>query len=194
MPGQQARTAQSERQARHQRLLAVEAACRQGDIDAFRAALGDPPGFPNGLLPAEFLGIGDTALAIALTHADAGLIRALLEQGADPNAPAADGFPSLIAAIDRPRGDRHAVLALLLEHGADTAQRGINDCTPLHHAVARRDLAALRLLLRHGADPLARTRIDDLTTPLEDAAAIGFEEAIGPLREAAVRMGMAALA
>jgi ankyrin repeat protein len=171
-----------DRCALHRRLMAVEEACRRGDLAAFRATLGDPPDFPNGLLPEDFMALGDRPLVIALIHGPPDLVRALLDLGADPNVPAQDGFPSLHAAIDAPRADRHALLRLLLERGADpNAQRGINDGTPLHHAVWRRDLEAVRLLLAHGADPGLRTRIDDRTTPREEAAAMGFAEAVALL-------------
>ena len=44
--------------------------------------------------------------------------------------------------------------------------------------MALRDLKALEILLDHGADPTLPTRIDDLSTPLQDAQAIGFAEAV----------------
>lgn len=167
-----------DRCALHRRLQAVEEACRRGDLAAFRAALGDPPDFPNGILPEAFMALGGRPLCIALIHGPPEFVRGLLALGADPNAPADDGFPSLHAAIDAPRPDRHDLLRLLLAHGADpNAQRGINDGTPLHHAVWRRDLEAVRVLLAHGADPGLRTRIDDCTTPRDDAVAMGFTEA-----------------
>jgi ankyrin repeat protein len=132
----------------------------------------------------DFMALGERPLDIALIHAPPAFIARLLDLGADPNAAAPDGFPPLLSAIDLPRADRHAVLALLLARGADPAQRGLNDWTPLHLAVARRDAEAVRLLLAHGADPDARTRIDDMTTPLEDAEAIGFDQAATLMRKA----------
>ena len=36
----------------------------------------------------------------------------------------------------------------------------------------------IELFLAHGADPLVRTRIDDGTTPLEDAERIGLSKAV----------------
>lgn len=41
----------------------------------------------------------------------------------------------------------------------------------------------MRLLLEAGADPTVRTRIDDFTTPLEEAEAIGFIEGAALLRQ-----------
>jgi ankyrin repeat protein len=180
-------TAEQQRCARHRRIVAVEQACRAGDLAAFRAALGDPEGFPNVVLDVDFLGLGARPLDVAIPHGPLGFVQALLDLGADPDAEALDGLPSLHAAIDAPRDDRHALLALLLQHGGDVGRRGANDWTPLHHAVARRDLDAVRLLLAHGADPGARTRIDDLTTPLEDAEAAGFDAAARLMREASGR-------
>jgi ankyrin repeat protein len=178
-------TFDDERCTRFRRWQAVEEACRQGDLHAFRSTLGDPAGFPDCGLDADFFGLGDRPLDIAIQHAPVAFIGRLLALGADPKAPAADGFPPLFQAIDAPREDRHAVLALLLEEGADPGQRGLNDGTALHHAVARGDIVAVRLLLQHGADPTARTRIDDCSTPLEDAEAYGFAEAAEALRKLA---------
>lgn len=164
------------------RIDAAEAACRAGDLDGFRIALGDPGGFPNCGLDLDFLGCGDRPLDIAIRLGSAAFVARLLALGADPRAEATDGFPPLFQAMDAQRPDRHAILRLLLEAGADTEQRGLNDGTALHHAVARRDGQALRLLLAHGADPGARTRIDTCSTPLEDAEAAGFAEAAALLR------------
>ncbi len=69
------------------------------------------------------------------------------------------------------RTDVADIIRLLLAFGADPNQRGINDYTPLHMAVAERNPAAVRLLLDGGADPELRTRIDSYETPLEMADA-----------------------
>jgi len=73
--------------------------------------------------------------------------------GADPNLVDYAGFPPLIAALacsnSRPgaaaRPDVCEIVALLLSFGADTNQRGVNDYTPLHMAVAERNAAAAQL-------------------------------------------------
>ena len=109
----------------------------------------------------------------------------MLALGADPNYEDPAGFPALHAALSTERPDRHDILRLLLRHGADPGQRGINDGTPLHHAVWRRDPEAVAILLAHGAAPGAWTRIDDLSTPLEDAERSGFAAGAALLREAA---------
>lgn len=163
---------------------AAEAAAAAGDLAAFRAALGDPEGFPDVLLGIGFPGCADRPLDIAIRCGPPAFVAALIDAGADPRAEAPDGFPPLFQAIDAPREDRHAVLAVLLAKGADTGPRGLNDGTALHHAVARRDIVAVRMLLDHGAGIAARTRIDDGSTPLEDAEAAGFTEAVAAMRPA----------
>jgi hypothetical protein len=113
-----------------------------------------------------------------------GFIRTLLDLRADPNAPVDDGFPALIAALTctregpgaASRTDVDDVLQLLLSFGADPNQRGINDYTPLHMAVAERNLMAVQMLLDGGADPELRTRIDECETPIEMALRAGLAD------------------
>lgn len=166
--------------------MAVDSAYRQGDLGALKAALGDPADFPNCLQPFE-LAVGDYPLEYAIYWSPLPFIAELLELGADPNYPDQSGFPSLIAALSTDRTDQAEILALLLDKGADLDQRGINDYTPLHYAVARRSIRAIEILLDHGADPSIRTRLDDCSTPLEDAAAMGFEDAARLMRDTLLR-------
>lgn len=167
----------------------IDDAFRQGDIEAFRAAVGDAALVPNGPMPDT---IG-SPLVYAIYHSPLAFIRTLLELGADPNAPVDDGFPPLIAALscaapggcavgEAPhldadgvsrRRDVDDILRLLLRFGADPNQRGINDYTPLHMAVGQRNALAVQILLDGGADPDLRTRIDDCDTPLEMAQSAG---------------------
>jgi ankyrin repeat protein len=167
----------------YRQFKAVDGAYRRGDLDALRQALGDPPDFPNCLQPFE-LAVGDYPLEYAIYWSPLSFIETLLAIDADPNYPDQGGFPSLMATLATDRPDKYEILRLLLDHGANVQQRGHNDWTPLHYAVARRDLRAVELLLAHGAEPTARTRIDDCSTPLEDAEAIGFVEAAQAIRKA----------
>ena len=167
------------------RFRAADKAYRDGDMAGLRAALGNPSDFPNGLQPAA-LAVGDYPLEYAIYWSPVPFIGELLDLGADPNYPDCDGFPSLLAALSSGRPETGEILRLLLDRGANPDQRGFNDWTPLHHAVALRDLKALKLLLDRGADPTLRTRIDDLSTPLEDARTLGFVEAVSLLETAMV--------
>jgi hypothetical protein len=172
---------EQERCAEAKRFQQIDDAFRKGDLEALRAAVDDPALVPNGPMPAT---VGN-CLVYAIYHSPLPFIRTLLEIGADPNAPVNDGFPPLIAALSCAqdvqgavrRTDVHDILRLLLTFGADPNQRGINDYTPLHMAVAARDVFAIQLLLDAGADPELRTRIDDCNTPLEMAQAAGLRDA-----------------
>jgi len=158
----------------------IDAAFKAGDLDALRTAVDDPAVIPNGLMP---MAIGP-CLVYAIYWSPLAFIRQLLELGADANSSDHDGFPPLIAALTKgrdvpgsmKRDDVNAIVTLLLEHGADPNQRGINDYTALHMAVAGRNLPAIELLLAAGADRELKTRIDECETPLEMAASAGLVE------------------
>lgn len=165
----------------YRRHKAAHAAYCVGDAAALRAALDDPPDFPNYRQPFD-LAVGDHPLEYAIYWSPVEFIAQLIGMGADPNYPNHAGFPSLIAALSSGRADRDEIVRLLLESGADVGQRGVNDWTPLHYAVVERDLEAVKMLLARGADPALPTRIDDCTTPIEDAEAVGFIEAATLMR------------
>lgn len=164
---------QTDRKEIYRQFKAADAAYRRGELAALRQALGDPEDFPNCRQPIEW-GLGTYPLGYAIYWSPIAFIRELIAIGADLNSDDGTGFPSLIAAMSADRTDRHEVLRLLLRAGADADLRGINDGTPLHYAVARKDLESLRILLEFGADPSLRTRIDDCETPLELALRCGF--------------------
>lgn len=169
-----------ERCAEARRIQRIDDAFVAGDLAALRASLDDPAVVPNGHMPDT---IGP-CLVYAIYRSPLRFIRTLLELGADPNAPVDDGFPPLIAALSSaqkapgatPRTDVDEVLRLLLAFRADPNQRGINDYTALHMAVAVRHPLAVQILLDGGADPDLRTRIDDYGTPEEMAIAAGLTE------------------
>jgi hypothetical protein len=166
--------------AEAERFQRIDAAFRSGDLEALRASVEDPALIPDGRLHDA---IG-SCLVYAIYHSPIAFIRTLLEIGADPNAPADDGFPPLFAALScarevpgaTPRPDVDEVIRLLLSHGVDPNQRGIDDYTPLHMAVAERQTYAVQMLLDAGADPELRTRIDECETALELAERAGLTE------------------
>jgi len=173
-------TSDEERCAEHERFKKIDAAFKAGDLAALRAAVEDPDAVPNGPMP---LAIGP-CLEYAIYHSPLPFIRTLLEIGANPNPEDHIGFPPLIAALSCSRSqpgsparpDVADILGLLLTFRADPNQRGINDYTPLHMAVAQRNELAVLRLLEGGADPDLRTRIDDYETAGEMAAAAGLTE------------------
>jgi ankyrin repeat protein len=155
----------------HQALLA-------GDLIAWRRALGAPADFPQTRDEC-----GATCLELAIYHAPVSLVEELIEMGAEVNYDRHAGFPSLFAAVDRQAPGHVEVVRLLLEAGADVQQRGINDYTALHYAATRDDAFVVELLLQHGADLTARTRIDHLATPLEEAERHGHARGAAAIRD-----------
>ncbi len=162
-------------------LIALHNAYTRGDLAAVKAGLGDPPDFPNCRGPVA---VGEIVLEYAIYHSPLAFIRTLLDLGADPNYGDHAGFPSLIAALTcADREDMYEILELLLTRGADIQQRGYNDYTPLHWAVADGNINAIEFLLSHGADPTARTRIDDGAPPLEEAEILGLSDVAQAMRK-----------
>ncbi|MBM3486957.1 MAG: hypothetical protein FJX67_10040 [Alphaproteobacteria bacterium] len=126
---------------------------------------------------------GDSALEYAIYHGPLRLIAALLAAGADPNYPSPGGFPALLAALSTDRPDTFEILTLLLAHGADIGQRGVNDYTALHYAARKDDVKLFAHLIAHGADPDARTAIDDYATAADEALRAGATRASAFLRK-----------
>jgi ankyrin repeat protein len=181
-------TSDEEPCAEHKKFLKMDAAFRAGDLAALRAAVDDPTDIPNGTMPIT---IG-SCLEYAIYHSPLSFIRELLELGANVTPTNHAGFPPLIAALScsqsipgsPARNDVSAIIQLLLEFGADPAERGVNDYTALHMAVAERNKSAVELLLAGGADPRLRTTIDDCETPLEMAHAAGLHDIAAVLESA----------
>ena len=182
--------ADDERCAEHARFRAIDEAIRAGDLVALRGAVEDPERIFDTVLHDA---IG-RCLEYAIYHAPLTFIREILGLGADPNPADHAGFPPLIAALScgrshpgsTARPDVLEIIELLLRAGADPNQRGLNDYTPLHMAVAEGSRGAVALLLAHGADPALRTRIDDFETPKEMAEALGHAELAAMLAAAEV--------
>jgi hypothetical protein len=161
-----------------ERVLAVLETIRSGAPEDLARHAGIVAGFPQGRDP--WLGIAWLVHAVAAGNE--AVAAWMMVQGADPDAPAEDGFPALHACLDLPLPARHRMLRLLLAAGTDPGQRGANDWTPLHRAAAAGDLRALAILIAAGADPAARSRIDDGATAEEEARTLGHHAAADFLR------------
>jgi ankyrin repeat protein len=116
------------------------------------------------------------ALLEAVKHHDRGAIGALLDKGADVNAPSGDGSTALHYAAEI---DDVALLQALLEAGAAVDARNRFNITPLALAANNGSAAAIKLLLAHGADVNAKSREGE--TPLMSAALNGRVEAVQAL-------------
>ena len=151
--------------------VAIHEAFVAGDAVALAAILRSPRWF-DAELPEAFG--GGHALVYAIYWSPPAFVEWMIEAGADVNFAADDGFPALHAALSLDLPRRREVLAVLLARAVDVNRRGINDWTPLHYAVIQRDDLAIKALLEARADPDLRTRIDQFSTALEDARALGF--------------------
>jgi uncharacterized protein len=94
------------------------------------------------------------------------------------NGHSADGYPALGLAVFFGHED---IAQLLVEHGADVnaPSKNAQRVTPLHAAVARRNVKLVRELLERGADPNAEQAGG--FTPLHGAAYHGDPEVIEAL-------------
>lgn len=92
------------------------------------------------------------ALARAALDGDSERVRALVAEGANPNAQGKDDVTLLEWALLR---QSKTGMATLLDAGANPALPGLGGDTALHLAAKAEDPGYLQLLLDHGADPNA---------------------------------------
>jgi len=88
-------------------------------------------------------------LAEAARQGDVDTVRALLQQGFDPNASSVDGTPALHWAA---RVNHQELALLLLNAGADVNAASRYGLTPIHLAVQNHHVGMVRQLLEAGAD------------------------------------------
>jgi len=92
------------------------------------------------------------ALANEALSGDSTRVRALVAQGANPNAHGQDGVTLLEWALLR---QNKGAMKALLDAGANASQAGLGGDTVVHLAAMANDPGYLQLLLEHGADPNA---------------------------------------
>jgi ankyrin repeat protein len=116
---------------------------------------------------AHYLYAGDTALHMAAAAHSRPMAGLLMTHGADCRARNRRGAEPLHYAADGGRGEPRAqasVIAFLISVGAEPNAVDKSGVAPLHRAVRRRSLAAVRALLDGGAD--ARKPNKTGSTPL----------------------------
>ena len=95
----------------------------------------------------------DTPLRRAAATGDLATIKALLDAGADIDAPGAFGITPLASAA---RGGRVDAIELLLSRGADAHRgSGVNGWTPLLHALHKNQIATAKRLMATCTAPSA---------------------------------------
>jgi ankyrin repeat protein len=112
---------------------------------------------------------------------DAEALKTLLKQGADVNAPQADGMSALHWAAER--GDAGMAEMLVYAGASPSAVTRLGQYTPLHLASRTGSAAVVKTLLKAGAAIDARTNPGG-ATPLHLAAEAGSVEAISALIDA----------
>ncbi len=126
-------------------------------------------------LPAE---AADLRLKQAIRAGDHATVRTLIENGADVNAPEADGATVLHWAV---RWDDPESVDLLLRAGADADAANAYGVTPLPLACINRSAPLVSRLLAAGADPDAATSMGE--TALMTCARTGKVDTVSTLLE-----------
>ncbi len=148
-----------------------------GDMEALNHHLAEKPEAVNAAAPDGFRPLGLAAYFGRLEAA-----KALLDKGAEPNAPAVNlsrVCPIHSAAANRDAEQSLPLCQLLLDRGADPNLKQAGGWTPLHQAAAHGRTEIVKLLLAHGASTDAKS--DDKRTPAEMAELKGHAEVLALL-------------
>jgi ankyrin repeat protein len=172
--------------------LAAALAERRTDLDIFEATcvghaarvrqiLSEHPHAANAISPDGFSPLGYSAF---FGHAE--ILRELLDRDGDVNVPSRNSmgvYPINSAAAHSDQGKAVALVAALLESGANPNSQQHGGFTPLHEAALNGNVAMIRLLLEHGADSTILT--DEGASALDFARSKGHVEAARVLLEGA---------
>ncbi len=171
-------------QYHHQRELVEMLLAAGPELDIFEAASVGRAARVAELLDADpslltaYSGDGFFPLALAAFFGHPGVVRLLLERGADVAQVARN--PMRIQALHAAVTGNAEAVKLLVDAGAPVNAKQDQGWTPLHEAVNRNDLEMTRYLLAHGADP--RQQNDAGTSAIGLAAEKGFVEVLKLLK------------
>ncbi|CAM9295943.1 unnamed protein product [Scytosiphon promiscuus] len=153
--------------------------------DLHKAAMKDSVGRTEALLSKGSIDIdqgdphGFTPLMCAAVNGYSGVVRALLNKGADVTIVSSEGATALHASAQ----DGHVtVTKMLVEAGAYLEARSPQGATPLHMAAANGHSRVMRVLIEAGADPNC-SRWDG-ATPIYSAGFKGYIDAVRVLLRA----------
>ena len=124
---------------------------------------------------------GWTPLHLAAHFGHAGVVRILLDNGADIEAVAQNGIANRPLHAALAGKESSEVFELLLARGADVNAKAEAEATPLHLAAARGNMQFTRRLLELKADPAAR--MTDGKLPAAFAAERGHPEVASLLND-----------
>ncbi|MBX7150367.1 ankyrin repeat domain-containing protein [bacterium] len=131
--------------------LTVFEAAAIGKIDMVRTSIQANPDFVH-----AYSHDGFAALHLAAYFGHKEIAKFLLSQGADPKSSSRN--PMQVHPIHSAAAARHlAIVAMLIENGADVNARQHGGYTPLHSAAANGQSDMIELLIQNGADIHART-------------------------------------
>ncbi len=159
-------------------------AIRNGCIEKLNIFSKIEPSFPDGICPDDIytkwieiiIDEGHMNSIVWLINSFDGDLSKYTTQGPQ--------LPIVHSVLQRDYLDKHIILKMVLDAGADPHSRGYNDYTPAHYAAINNDVRSLVILLESGANFGIRTRIDDQLTPLEEAELmVGDNDAIKYLRQ-----------
>lgn len=141
--------------------------------------------FPNGC--DEY--IGRRWITNAIDCGSLKAIRWMLDQKVDLDFVDEEGYSVLHSCIDRELPNKYNIMQLLIDAnapiniGTTEKRMAVNGYSPLHLAVIRKDLKAVRLLLKNGADTNLKTCVDDYCTAEETARICGYLEIAASIRQ-----------
>lgn len=127
--------------------------------------------------------IEQTALMLAVSRGHEGIVRYLIEKGANVNASDKKDYTALHIAA---QNGNLAIARQLIENGADIDKRNNLGLTALHMVIGRKNTELVSYLLNRGANRNTRTCYLHCLTPLHYAARFGNSESIALLRGADV--------